>query len=248
MVKMKFLIIAFSLLFPSLVWSGAAGDYTEMLIAVRNIEIGLNEQFLSAEKPLPASLNEIDLLNEIVAREPGSALLFNDMSIVPGAPVIHRAPGIAGHHVNWRLFAIGRTVNTDFKSKISLNGDKMPGRYSVWISPDLKYCAPGWIPETEVQAAFKQIGSYNPSLQHLAFPEAAKKARDKKARERNLKEQVLDDYEKNGKSPSEDPAAKDYESDESISRGFPWLIFIPFAMALFVLLAFILKKLNLKVK
>lgn len=158
------------------------GEFTEMLSTVRNIEGGLYEGYLQTGKALPVSLEKIDLIREIVERKPSAGNLFNEMVLIPGAPTIQRAPDIQRSHFGWRIFAIGRTVNTENETRRSPDGQGVPGRYSVWISPDGTYCSPGWTPETEVQAVFKQIGGFDPSSQPLAFPNAERRVAADQAR------------------------------------------------------------------
>lgn len=201
---MRRLFIFMSVFIPLSGCSKDEARFSDMLIMVRSIEIGLHEQYLVNGKPLPSSLNEIDFLKEIAARSPAEGMLFNEMAVVTGAPKIIEETGIRRDHINWRLFAIGREVNTDKVSFKGADGNPMPGRYSVWISPDGTYCSPGWIPETEVQAALKQIGGFDPTTQPLAFPDAAERVRENIERKRKLREGIREDLERAGRrSPKE---------------------------------------------
>jgi len=220
---MKKLLIFLSVFIPLIVCSKDEGRFSEMLIMARNIEIGLHEQFLVDKKPLPSSLNEIEFLNEIATRNPAMGMLFNEMSVVPDVPAIIEAPDISRDHFNWRIFAIGRTVNTDHQSYKGADGKDMPGRYSVWISPDGTYYSPGWIPEMEVQAVFKQIGGFDPSGQPVAFPEAAKMVREKKQRDKIIKQEMREAYERQMKRSAKNPASESIS--ESHTTHLAWWLF-----------------------
>lgn len=216
------------------------GMVTEMLTMVRNIEGGLHEEFLTKGRPLPDSLGKIELLNEIVRRNPNSGMLINQMAVVPGTPQIIKSEGTSHRRSDWRIFAIGRITNKDYAPEGKNDQDFSLGRYSVWITKEGTHAAAIWIPETEVQAIFKQIGAFDPSAQPVPFPEAEEMVSEKMARERNLREKMRMDYEKAEKRIPKKLSVDDKAINQSKVRVLILLILGAPAMLLLVWLTFYL--------
>lgn len=167
-----------------------------MLALCRDISMSLQSEFLGKGHKLPVSLGDLDLLQEIVSRDPRYGELLNRMAVVPDAPVVMNAEGIRRDHVAMRIFAIERETNSDYAPH-SEAGTPQVGRYSLWISQDGNYAAPAWILETEAQAIFNQLEGFDPSSQPLAFPDAERRAREKKRENLSEKSETEERYKKN---------------------------------------------------
>ncbi len=201
----KYIFILLVSLLPSSLRAG--GLATEMLSMCRNIAGGLHEEYLSKGKQPPSSLNEIELLKEIITRSPHAGVMINEMTVVPGTPVISPGPGIDHLRSGWRLYAIGRTINDDYALAGTDDRDESIGRYSIWITDDNNHAAATWIPEIEVQAVLKQIGGYDPSSQPLTFPDAVRTASETNQRQREFKKQVRDEFFEDAKRAKKDRPA-----------------------------------------
>lgn len=237
MVQMKIFIIIFLTLSYATGSSKAGGDVSPMLSICRNIELGLHPEFLATGRKLPENLNEIELLRDDVRRNPQAGMLLNEMAIVPGAPTISKAPGIPRNRLLWRIFAIGRTVNVDYGTLKTTTEERMPGRYSVWISPDGTYCAPGWTPELTVQAVFKQIGGFDPSAQPLPFPDAERRIgviRTQKIAEDREFKRLYDQRTEKRKRTGKPRIIGSVESENTVLR---WMIRLLIPLGLFLVAA-----------
>ena len=159
----------------------------------RQIEMSLAEEFLKAKKPLPSSFEEMELLREIVARDPEDSRSINGMVIVPEAPKISSQRGISRTRSDRRLFAISRTAGERKAAPNEL------GRYSVWISRDGTYATPEWIPESEVQLIMNQLEDFSPESQPMAFVDAEEDIREKKDRDEIIQQQMREAYERQTK-------------------------------------------------
>ena len=123
-----------------------------------------------SNQPLPSSWDEIEPIAEIRKMDPRGSLYtmrtINSFSLVPGAPVIIKEPGISREHYGKRLFLISRE-----EEPVQFNS---PGRCVVLVDPKsidatalrtYSY----FIPEASAQLILGQIEGFDPKKTPVAF-------------------------------------------------------------------------------
>jgi hypothetical protein len=184
----------------------------------RQIEMSLAVEFLHEGKPFPRSFDEMQLLREMVARDPETSRSINGMVIVPDIPKISDQNGISYVRSGRRLFAISRKAVAHSENKDEL------GRYSVWISKNEKDVIPDWMPEAEAQLVLDQLEDFEPESQPMAFVEAEEKIREKKQRIEMIRNETREAYERTEKRSPRLRSNDDSDSDEGESIRVWWFV------------------------
>ncbi len=170
---MKNALLTVLLFFGFFVNLKAKSDMTPTMMACRSISIMLNEDFIRNKISLPTSWEEIPTLREIKENAQSqnikSLKSFNDLAMVPNAPIIKPDSLIPRNRWGWRLFVISRKQSLDYAQSNSTKDTLNGGRFLIIISPDNDDSLPCWISEIEAQAILKQLNNFNPELQPFAF-------------------------------------------------------------------------------
>lgn len=148
---------------------GSGLDISEETNVFRQISMCIFDDFLSKNKSLPESFDDIPSLNEWVSRETDIAILVNELAIVPNMPLIRAEQGLLHKFTAYKLFAISRIESFDRVMSGQDTDGKNGGRYSILINSENSDIFSMWIPENQAQLILKQIDGFDPNKQPLAF-------------------------------------------------------------------------------
>lgn len=200
---MKHLSIIIIILFPVMQPLFARSEMTQAKHACNLIELALWDELLSEGKDLPASWDEIPIINHMKRNASTQNLSviehINALALVPGTPLIRSESGISPDRSNKKLFAISRDAG---RHAAKPNADDEPtdtGRYAIFVAKDNRKTESIWIPELEAQLILKQIEGFDPGKQPRAFENVEQIARDKQAEQEKLNDEFEDYLRKSGK-------------------------------------------------
>ena len=171
---MKRNLVFVILLLNSVILHGRGLELSEEANVIRQITMCIYDDFLSANKELPTTFDNIPTLREWVDRDKSLVSFVNRLAIVPNSRTIRPIQGVSNKFANYRLFAISR--NNSFDKVLSSEGaDKESGgRHSILIKEgDMRVM---WIPESQAQLILNQIKGFDPAAQPLAFVDRSQPA------------------------------------------------------------------------
>ena len=231
MVRMKAysIFIIYTVFLISIV--NAKTEITQEGYFCRQIEMSLAVEFLREGKSLPRSFDEMQLLQEIVLRDPESSRSINEMVIVPHTPKILFQEGISYTRSDRRLFAISRKPVAHSRNENDL------GRYSVWISKDEKDVIPDWMSEVEARLVINQLKNFDPNSQPMAFKDVEEKIREKKQRTGILQSKPPAAYERPKKVF---PKLRSNDDSKSAKEDSGWIWWLCVGSCLLMFLSYLI--------
>lgn len=156
---------------------GREGDVTPTMQIFRQLELCIYEDFIDRGESLPESFESIARLRKILEGHPRMITNLNKFTIVPEAPTIQPAQGLANEFSGNQVYAISRTPDLQTRKV---------GRFALFTTSNGTSVFPNWIPEPQFQIILKQLKGFDPAKQPLAFQDLAQDSTGKTTTHRTL--------------------------------------------------------------
>lgn len=193
---------------------GREGDVTPTMQMFRQLELCIYDDFIDRGEDLPGSFESIASLRKILEAHPKMIQNLNEFTIVPEAPNIQPAQGLAHEFSGNRLFAISRTSD--------LQARKV-GRFVLFATSNGSSVFPYWIPEPQFQIILKQLKGFDPAKQPLAFQDLAQGDAEKAPRQKSSN--LNEDSVKGDRHPLSPAESSDKRTSKKPSDSQPlWIV------------------------